>query len=139
MVDDNIYQFQLYNSPASALLEYKPKADRLLMVQDLVPAEEWELRLSQKISDEVAKEVERELINEQKKIDLIQRFGIHFGESIFNRDVTIGMTQEMCIESWGWPIDIVNYIHSEDEIEQWIYSNYKYLHFKDGLLFFIVK
>jgi hypothetical protein len=49
------------------------------------------------------------------------------------------MTQEMCIESWGWPIDIVNYIHSEDEIEQWIYSNYKYLHFKDGLLSFIVK
>lgn len=49
--------------------------------------------------------------------------------------VLIGMTQEEVLQSsWGKPKDINKTITKYSTNEQWVYSNYNYLYFEDGIL-----
>ncbi len=47
--------------------------------------------------------------------------------------VQIGMSKEMCIESWGEPTKINRTITSGSIHEQWVYYK-SYLYFDDGIL-----
>lgn len=49
--------------------------------------------------------------------------------------VSIGMTQEEVLQSsWGKPKDINKTITKYGVNEQWVYANYNYLYFEDGIL-----
>ncbi|MGG3925686.1 hypothetical protein ABET51_06765 [Metabacillus fastidiosus] len=51
------------------------------------------------------------------------------------RTVKIGMTQEEVLtEGWGRPNDINKTTTSYGVKEQWVYDNYNYLYFEDGIL-----
>lgn len=70
----------------------------------------------------------------QRKIKLTQKYGQVYGELIFNHKVKIGMTSEMCIESWGKPIDNLRTTTAYGLHEQWVYNTKTYLYFDDGIL-----
>lgn len=53
---------------------------------------------------------------------------------IFVKEVWIGMTAEMALESWGRPKDISRTTNSFGVHEQWVYPDNKYLYFTDGIL-----
>lgn len=111
--------------PTSVLLDYRKKDSRLLMIEDLVPSFAWE-----------EKQYEYNLGYKNKKTKLLQqKYGQQFGEIISNKQVAIGMTKEMCIESWGEPSHVSESVYAWGLFEQWVYGNAKYLlHFKDGVL-----
>lgn len=48
--------------------------------------------------------------------------------------VVIGMTKDEVIEIWGKPKDINRTVTTYGIKEQWVYSNYRYLYFDDGVL-----
>ncbi|MFC0417730.1 hypothetical protein ACFFHH_20180 [Cytobacillus solani] len=48
--------------------------------------------------------------------------------------IGIGMTQEEVIESIGKPTDINKTVTANGTSEQWVYPNYVYLYFEDGIL-----
>lgn len=53
----------------------------------------------------------------------------------FPATVKIGMTQEEVLtEGWGRPIDVNKTITANGVSEQWVYDNYNYLYFEDGIL-----
>jgi hypothetical protein len=52
-----------------------------------------------------------------------------------SRGVSIGMTTEEVLQSsWGKPKDINKTITDYGTREQWVYANYNYLYFEDGIL-----
>ena len=49
--------------------------------------------------------------------------------------VTLGMTrEEVLTEGWGKPSDINRTTSASCVSEQWVYPDYKYLYFEDGIL-----
>ena len=52
-----------------------------------------------------------------------------------SRGVSIGMTQQEVLQSsWGKPKDINKTTTEYGTHEQWVYANYNYLYFEDGIL-----
>ena len=54
-------------------------------------------------------------------------------EKITHQRISIGMTREQVLLSWGYPDDSSSYTSSYAGVEQWIYGN-TYLHFYNGIL-----
>lgn len=57
------------------------------------------------------------------------------GEGIVDYNPTIGMTTEEVEKStWGKPQSVNRTVTSNSISEQWVYPNYKYLYFEDGIM-----
>lgn len=54
-------------------------------------------------------------------------------QKITQQKVSIGMTREQVILSWGYPDDSNSYTSSYSDMDQWIYGD-TYLHFYNGVL-----
>jgi len=65
---------------------------------------------------------------------LIKKYGKHYADLIIKGLVEIGMSKNMCIESWGNPEDINKTIGNYGVHEQWVYGDGDYLYFEDGKL-----
>jgi hypothetical protein len=61
------------------------------------------------------------------------RFGNNNFEKILKGEVVIGMTNEMCLLSWGNPEKINETITTNSKSEQWVYGK-NYLYFDNGIL-----
>jgi hypothetical protein len=59
---------------------------------------------------------------EQRKKDLIEKYGQTNGTKIFMRKIWLGMTKEMLFESWGQPDDINRSVGSWGVHEQMVYG-----------------
>jgi hypothetical protein len=81
-----------------------------------------------------------ELEMDQKRIELIHKYGYTDGMNISNSKVWIGMTVDMAIDSWGIPYRVKRNKTNWGIQEQWIYSN-AYLYFDNGILaeIFLIK
>jgi hypothetical protein len=81
---------------------------------------------------------EREKKEQQERIkftnDCIAKWGQKMGDYIADGKVVLGMNKEMCIASWGNPIDINRTIVKGLTSEQWVYGWGTYLYFDNGLL-----
>jgi hypothetical protein len=55
-------------------------------------------------------------------------------EAIINEEVFVGMTKTQAIYAWGEPDDINSTLDITGEFEQWIYNDYNYLYFSNGIL-----
>ncbi len=76
-----------------------------------------------------------EIKKKLRKENLIKKYGYEYGTTIFEGQVAIGMTKEMCIDAWGKPHDINRTVGKEYIMEQWVYNLKSYLYFdKSGLL-----
>lgn len=80
----------------------------------------------------------RKLSKEFRRKDLENKFGRNNAGRIMAKQIWIGMTKEMAIESKGRPDDINRSVNEYGTSEQWIYgediSNRRYLYFDDGVL-----
>ena len=79
--------------------------------------------------------------NEEKhKIDkLTQKYGEKYGKLINQGQVSIGMTKEMCVVSWGPTLNRRKYTDSSGEIEVWNYLGIGKLYFSNGKLNNIIR
>ena len=65
---------------------------------------------------------------------LIKKYGKEDGTIIANNKVRIGMTKEMCKDSWGKPNSINSTTSAYGTREQWVYVGGNYLYFENGIL-----
>lgn len=79
-------------------------------------------------------EQQRKLSEENRKKELIIKYGHADGTKIFQGYIWIGMTKEMVLESWGEPKDINRSVGSWGVHEQWIYYGDKYVYIENGKL-----
>lgn len=90
-----------------------------------------EERAAQEAAEEQKRLVERKAV-------MVKKYGKYYGELIAEGKVVLGMTKEMCKESWGEPDDINVSIGSWGRHEQWVYEHYyssdSYLYFENGKL-----
>jgi hypothetical protein len=94
-----------------------------------------------KIAKSKLKQEQKELqkVNiENKRIErynkLMKKYGKNFAETIINNKVSIGMTKEMCRDSWGAPNSINKTTNAYGYSEQWVYGDGYYLYFDNGKL-----
>ena len=79
-------------------------------------------------------EMQREIELEEKRINLIKKYGESIGRKIFQEEIWIGMSSEMVLDSQGRPKDINKTVGSWGIHEQWIYDNNTYLYLENGRL-----
>ena len=65
---------------------------------------------------------------------LSERYGQEIADLIASKKVKEGMTQEMCLLSWGAPEDVNSTITNGIKFDQWVYSISSYLYFENGIL-----
>ena len=70
---------------------------------------------------------------EERKQSLIDRYGSSITERILNREIWIGMTRAMALESRGTPEKNNRSVNVYGTHEQWVYENI-YLYFENDLL-----
>lgn len=69
--------------------------------------------------------------------ELLKKYPKEIADKILKKEIWIGMTREMCIDSWGKPEDINRTITTSTSSEQWVYDRWQgriYLYFSDGKL-----
>ncbi len=71
---------------------------------------------------------------ENRKIRLVEKYGSLTGKTIIDSKISIGMTKEMVIDSWGKPSDINTTITEYGVHEQWVYGSGSYVYFEDGIV-----
>jgi len=97
-----------------ALILENSKNEKIPLSIDLVEKSWWVFELSK--------------ANDYKK-----KFGVDNWQRILEGKVKIGMTDEMCLLSWGKPKKINETITSGKVSEQWVYED-NYLYFSNGVL-----
>lgn len=81
------------------------------------------------------REVKKE--TKERKVYLINRYGAKIAEKILNRQIWLGMSDKMLIETIGKPVDINRTVGSFGIHEQWVYGsiqNTEYYYFENGKL-----
>lgn len=69
-----------------------------------------------------------------RKAEMIKKYGQNRGTMIAEGKVQIGMTKQMCLDSWGEPNDVNTTIVANKTHEQWVYGYDRYLYFDNGIL-----
>lgn len=70
----------------------------------------------------------------QWQAEMIREYGEKYGNAIIEGKVMLGMSQLMCQEAWGRPIDKWNTITTSSTTSTWLYNYKTYLHFVDDKL-----
>lgn len=66
---------------------------------------------------------------------LVKKYGTQYANLIIAKQVKVGMTKQMVLESWGQPYEGINETTGSFGVhEQWCYGNGKYLYFENGKL-----
>ena len=79
-----------------------------------------------------------EKAKEQRKKEILAKYGEKWGNLILNRKVAVGMTEEMCRESVGYPTNRFTKTTAVGKSEVWSYTNYNatmWLYFNDGVIY----
>lgn len=74
------------------------------------------------------------LASQNRKANIIKKYGSVMGNLILKGRVRIGMTKAMARLSWGEPSDINTTTTAYSTHEQWVYSVGNYLYFENGKL-----
>lgn len=80
-----------------------------------------------------AREERNKQLREERLMRLKSKYSDRDVESILSGRLRIGMTKEMCRESWGEPKRVNKTTTAYGVREQWVYSN-SYLYFENGIL-----
>lgn len=70
----------------------------------------------------------------QWQAEMIREYGEKYGNAIIEGKVMLGMSQQMCQEAWGRPIDKYNTFTPTTSKSTWLYNYKTFLHFVDGKL-----
>lgn len=127
-LNDSIKEIEFYRIKKDLMFwdEFKAKKDSLEKVRIAkVKLEQKQLELN-KINKE-KRRVER--LNKY-----VKKYGDEYGKIVANYKVRIGMTKEMCEDSWGKPESINRTTNTYGTSEQWVYGGGNYLYFDNGKL-----
>lgn len=85
-----------------------------------------------KVKEEQLKR-ENEKAEFERPMELIKKYGTYYGKLIYEKNIVIGMTKDMVIESIGKPDDINRTVGSWGVHEQWVYERYDLnIYFENG-------
>ena len=70
----------------------------------------------------------------KRNANLTRKYGASSAKLILQGKIRIGMTKNMCRDSWGEPDDINTSTGSFGVHEQWVYGMSSYLYFENGIL-----
>lgn len=98
-----------------------------------IEAERAKLRAEEKARHQkwLKEEAERKA---QWQAEMIRKYGEKYGNAIIEGKVMLGMSQQMCQEAWGRPIDKYNTFTPTTSKSTWLYNYKTFLHFVDGKL-----
>ncbi len=82
--------------------------------------------------EQLIKEIEQH--QKQEKQSLIAKYGEKYGILIFEHNVSLGMTKEMCLKAWGSPRNKIVRKNANSTQEVWTYGLAQYLIFVNGIL-----
>ncbi|WP_281337376.1 hypothetical protein [Flavobacterium eburneipallidum] len=85
--------------------------------------------------------LKNESINKQKLNEsiLIKKYGEKFGKLVYQNNLTIGMSKDMCSDILGITLNKKMYKNANGEMEVWEYTGIYKLYFKNGKLSEIIK
>ena len=131
---ENSYNFSLtltkdsYKNYDYSKRYYHIQLDNMILATDYY-AQKEAMRLA-----EQQKQIEDQQAKQERKLNLIKKFGKERAEQIFQHKVQIGMTADMCREAWGEPDNINRTTGSWGVHEQWCYDWGGYLYIENGKL-----
>ncbi len=64
--------------------------------------------------------------------NIYSKYGSKWGKTILNNQISVGMTTDMCISSWGDPYDITKIIDINNSIEIWHYYGGNTVYFNNN-------
>ena len=122
-----------YNNISYSILLNQKKYDSLINTQHqkLLAEQQQKIEEEKTIQEKRLKEAKQA---DQRKSEILKKYGKYYGELILAGKVKLGMTKQMCIEAWGQPEDINRTIVQGNINEQWVYSLDCYLYFDNGIL-----
>ena len=127
--DDTVYVHSLFPSIYLCSITYKD-IDGFIDENKLI---------SNKLNeyyDNIEQEKElKKVVKEKERIKLMtKKYGKKWGKIVANKEIMVGMTKAMVIDSWGKPDDINRSVGSWGVYEQWVYGDGQYLYFENGKL-----
>lgn len=69
---------------------------------------------------------------EEKKQLLLAKYGVIYGQQVADRNVSIGMSEEMVLDAWGFPETRFNHTNAFGRVSVWSYGITNYVSFSDG-------
>ena len=120
---------------ASKLLQLKEwKREKFLSIEDFHKYQAVQNQLRAEAKAKAAKAAEEAAKREnERKTNILARYGEYYGNLILQRKIIIGMTKQQCIDAIGNPKRINRTITASTIYEQWVYSG-RYLYFENGKL-----
>jgi hypothetical protein len=85
---------------------------------------------SQKDRQKKTEEIKR--LKEERRKNLIKKYGSSMGIKINNQEIWIGMNEQMLLDSWGHPNDKNVTLSQYGRREQWVYGSGRYVYLDDG-------
>lgn len=76
---------------------------------------------------------------EERKQNILKKYGSYYGDLVNNNKVVIGMTIDMCKDSWGLPYMKNETITNNNKIITWYYNYKTFLQFSNNKLILINK
>ena len=111
---------------------------KLILAEKEAPRKKELMRIKAERQKELMRiEAERQAIAVKRKKKLVTKYGQQIANKIISKKIWLGMTDDMAIESWGYPHDKNSSVGSWGVNEQWVYGkikNRKYLYFENGKL-----
>jgi hypothetical protein len=83
------------------------------------------------------KQKENELINENNKRNILNKYGQNYGQHINKGEVIIGMNKSMCKDAWKSLYKVVQQTNTDKGlIEVWEHNFYKIrIYFQNGIVY----
>lgn len=120
----DLEEYKRFYESYSIYKEQRIEEEKLAQIQE---EEEYK-----KKEEEWRKKIEKE--QAEKYTRLTKTYGKAIADDMMKKNVRIGWTKQMCIESWGKPKDINKTTTQYSVREQWVYGNGNYLYFENGKL-----
>ena len=64
--------------------------------------------------------------------NMVAKYGAKYGELVTKKQVTIGMTKEMCSDAWGRPLNTYRTTTTFGQSEVWCYNYKTRIYFYNG-------
>lgn len=120
-----------YGEPKLVLERFieKSEYDRIYALDRNIRSAQAKIAAEKK---ELENKQRNERANERRK-ELISKYGEEIGIKVYNGEIFIGMTKQMCLDAKGSPQRINTTTSVYGKREQWVYYG-EYLYFENGIL-----
>lgn len=116
-------------------------AEELAKYKKRIEIDEAEqIRINDSIADAMLKKIKADnkarIENnlQERREKFIKKYGPEIGEKISKRNIWIGMTEEMLIDSWGRPEKVNNTVTRYGTRKQYVYSSSQYVYVENGMV-----